>query len=69
MKVLFNAREQEWKKVLVCTHCTSKLEIEAKDLEFHSDQRDGDSYQFWCVVCGGTCWIDATLVPRGLVHP
>ena len=60
MKILFNAREREWKHECQCLHCTSRLEVEAKDLKFQSDQRDGDMYTFRCPVCGGTCWI-----PRG----
>ena len=76
MKILVNALHVgvhalagEWKYEIACLHCTSRLEVEAKDLKFQSDQHDGDSYTFRCPVCGGACWIEASIVPRGLVHP
>lgn len=68
MKVIFNAREQsDWKYECDCMGCSSKLEITASDLSFVADSRDGNAYTFVCPVCKRQNWINAKLVPQGIV--
>jgi hypothetical protein len=67
MRVLFNARDQPWSREVDCANCSSKLEVVAADLSFVADQRDGDAYKLTCPVCEHENWLDASLVPKGLV--
>ena len=39
--------------------CAAILECEKSELRFHSDQRDGSSYEFICPHCTAYRWLDA----------
>ena len=39
--------------------CQALLECEKSELKFHSDQRDGSSYELVCPHCKVSHWIDA----------
>ena len=47
-----------WKQSVTCQHCNSTLELEASDLTFVSDQRDGDAYTYVCPCCKEKNWLD-----------
>jgi hypothetical protein len=70
VRVLRNSRNEPWRRVTNCRGCHSKLEVVVSDLSYLSfvaDSRDGDAYRFVCAVCQVENWLDAKLVPAGLV--
>ena len=66
MKVLFNALDQNWTKECTCTKCSSKLQVDASDLTFVADSRDGNAYTFICPICKEVNWLNAKLVPKSV---
>jgi len=43
-----------------CQRCLALVEFEFEDMQYQSDQRDGDYYTAACPACGRPIYIDVT---------
>jgi DNA-binding Xre family transcriptional regulator len=62
MKILKNGKQDNKPVQINCYTCKSKLEVEPSDIiRSHFDQRDGNSYEFRCAVCGRGIYVDMSV--------
>lgn len=63
MKVIKDGRSENLPKQISCHYCASSLEVEPSDIiHKHYDQRDGNSFEFKCGVCGRAIFVDMSIL-------
>lgn len=66
MKAIRANDGKDWKYTCACVECEWVLEIEASDLRYVYDQRDGAAVVFQCSVCRRENWRNASIVPKAV---
>lgn len=66
MKVL--SERKPWSKRTKCQHCGTRVELNASDITFVSDWRDGDAITYRCPGCSETVWLSAANVPAHVLR-
>ena len=62
------AQPREFETTCQDPKCKTEVALEANDLTFRADPRDGNAVSWLCPTCGRDNWVDVKLVPANIVR-